>query len=302
MTKIVLLGKNGQVGWELKRALSCMGELIPLDRHTEAPLCGDLTNFQALATTIRVLKPDIIVNAAAYNAVDKAESEPEIAMTINAHAPGLLAREAALLGALFVHYSTDYVFDGSGQTPWQESDPVRALSVYGRSKQLGEQAIVDSGCKYLIFRTSWVYCTQGNNFIKTIARLIREKKALSVVDDQIGAPTGAELLADVTAHAIRTVMQNPEACGLYHLAPGGETSWYGYATFILDEAFGGESIETTTITPVKSIDYPAKAIRPLNSRLNTTKLSTTFSLCLPHWKNGVIRVLQELADNQHAKS
>ncbi len=204
--KILLLGKNGQVGWELQRALAPLGDVIALDRQGTDGLCGDLTNLQGLAATVRILTPHIIVNAAAYTAVDKAESEQDLAVLINGDAPGVLAREAAALGAWLIHYSTDYVFDGSGDSQWQENAPTGPLSVYGRSKLMGEQAIQASGAKALVLRTSWVYAAKGNNFAKTMLRLASERDSLNVVADQYGAPTGAELIADVTAHMLHRVL------------------------------------------------------------------------------------------------
>ncbi|MDO9323192.1 MAG: dTDP-4-dehydrorhamnose reductase, partial [Pseudomonas sp.] len=233
--KILLLGKNGQVGWELQRSLAPLGELLALDSKSTA-YCGDLNNLPGIAATIRSFAPHVIVNAAAYTAVDKAESEPAQAQRINAEAVAVLAHEAQQLGAWLVHYSTDYVFDGSGATPWQETAAVGPLSVYGTSKLAGELAIQASGCKHLIFRTSWVYAARGNNFVKTMLRLAQERDSLNVIADQFGAPTGAELLADVTAHALRCVQQQPELAGLYHLAAAGETNWYSYARFVLEQA------------------------------------------------------------------
>ncbi|MDX8385158.1 MAG: dTDP-4-dehydrorhamnose reductase, partial [Gallionella sp.] len=211
--KILLFGKNGQVGWELQRSLAPLGELIALDRSS-TKWCGDLTNLDGIAETIRSVAPDVIVNAAAHTAVDKAESETALAQTLNALAPGVMAKEAAAINAWLIHYSTDYVFDGAGENPRQENDPVAPLSVYGSTKLAGEQRIQQSGCKHLIFRTSWVYATRGGNFAKTMLRLAQERDKLSVINDQVGAPTGADLIADVTAHAIRSVFQQPQVSGL----------------------------------------------------------------------------------------
>ncbi|MDN5837009.1 MAG: dTDP-4-dehydrorhamnose reductase, partial [Nitrosospira sp.] len=221
--KILLFGKNGQIGWELQRSLAPLGELVALGTNSRE-LCGDFTRLDDIAQTVRAVAPDVIVNAAAYTAVDKAESEPERVRTINAVAPAILARESRRLGAWLVHYSTDYVFDGSGSKPWLETDPTGPLSVYGSTKLEGEAAILDSGCHHLIFRTSWVFAARGGNFAKTMLRLARERERLTVIDDQIGAPTGAELLADVTTHAIRTALQRQgvnEVSGLYHLVAAG---------------------------------------------------------------------------------
>jgi len=294
--KILLFGKNGQVGWELQRSLVPLGELIALDARSEI-LCGDLTNLAGIANTIRTVAPDIIVNAAAHTAVDKAESEPELANTLNAQAPEVMAKEAARLGAWLVHYSTDYVFDGSGETPWRETDTTGPLSIYGRSKLEGELAIIASGCKHLIFRTSWVYAARGNNFARTMLRLARERDQLKVIGDQIGAPTGADLIADVTAHAIRSARQQPALAGLYHLVAGGETSWHGYARHVIDFARqAGDAIRVTpaAIEAVPSSAYPLPAPRPHNSRLDTRKLQAAFDLRLPDWQVGVDRMLVEV--------
>jgi len=293
--KILLLGKNGQVGWELQRSLSPLGELIALDRHAVDGLCGDLSNLDALRATIRLLKPDVIVNAAAYTAVDKAESEAELAKRVNGQASQLMAEEAAALDAWLIHYSTDYVFSGQGSTPWQETDAVFPVNQYGASKLAGEQSIIASGCKYLIFRTSWVYGARGNNFAKTMLRLAKERETLSIIDDQIGAPTGADLIADVTALAIRQVVGQPQLSGLYHLAAGGEVSWHGYASHVIAFALGsGEQLVVKAVNPIDTSAYPTPARRPLNSRLNTKKLRDNFSLHLPDWQSGVNRMLREV--------
>jgi dTDP-4-dehydrorhamnose reductase len=293
--KILLLGKNGQVGWELQRSLAPLGELIALDRHAVEGFCGDLSDLDALRATIRRIRPDIIVNAAAYTAVDKAESESELADRVNAQASRLLAEETAILGGWLIHYSTDYVFSGQGTTPWQETDAVAPVNQYGESKLAGEQAITASGCKHLIFRTSWVYGARGNNFAKTMLRLAKDRDTLSVIADQIGAPTGADLIADVTALAIREVLQRPELAGLYHLAAAGEVSWHGYASHVIAFAQdNGEQLAVETISPIDTTAYPTPARRPLNSRLNTQKLRDNFSLHLPDWQSGVTRMLREV--------
>lgn len=296
--KILLLGKNGQVGWELQRSLAPLGELVALD-FDSINFCGDFTNLTGLAQTVRALAPDVIVNAAAHTAVDKAQSEPELARTINALAPAVLAEEALRLNACLVHYSTDYVFDGRGDQPWLETDSTAPLSVYGSTKLEGEQLIAQSGCKHLIFRTSWVYGARGGNFAKTMLRMAQERDMLKVIDDQIGAPTGADLLSDVTAHAIRAAQANVDLFGLYHLAASGETSWHGYACFVLDFAKrAGESLKVTAIEPVPSSAFPTPAIRPHNSRLNTIKLQNVFGLKLPDWQLGVSRMLTEVLDSR----
>lgn len=298
--KILLLGKNGQVGWELQRALAPLGEVIALDRQGADGLCGDLADLERLAATVRALAPDVIVNAAAYTAVDKAESEPDLAMLINGEAPGVLAREAAALGAWLIHYSTDYVFDGSGEEQWQESAPTSPLSVYGRSKLMGEQAIQASGAKALILRTSWVYAARGHNFAKTMLRLATERDSLNVVADQYGAPTGAELIADVTAQILYRVRadQNPAAlAGIYHLAAAGETSWHGFAQFVLEHAArNGVALKVAPdqIGAIPTEAYPVPAPRPRNSRLALAKLETAFQLKMPSWQQGAQRMLDEI--------
>lgn len=295
--KILLLGKDGQVGWELQRSLAPLGELVALGRHGADGLCGDLGNLEGLAQTVRQLRPDVIVNAAAHTAVDRAESEPDLAHALNALAPGVLAQEAKALDALLVHYSTDYVFDGSGTAPRVETDAVAPLSVYGRTKLEGEQRIQASGCQHLIFRTSWVYAARGGNFAKTMLRLARERESLTVIDDQWGAPTGAELIADVTAHAIRHVLRCPQDAGLYHLVAQGETTWNAYARYVLEQARQIQptlAIKAQVVQPVPSSAFPTPAQRPHNSRLDTGKLQSTFSLQLPFWQQGVTRMLHEI--------
>lgn len=301
--KILLFGKDGQVGWELQRSLAPLGEIVALD-HDSADHCGDFTNLTGLIDSVRAVGPDLIVNSAAHTAVDKAQSEPDLVRSINATAPGVLAQEAARLGAWLVHYSTDYVFDGTGSRPWTESDLPAPLNVYGQTKLEGERLIQAECPQHLIFRTSWVYGARGVNFAKTMLRLAQERDSLSVIDDQIGAPTGADLLADVTAHAIRQVLQRPVDAGLYHLTASGETSWCGYANYILtqvqylQEAAKNKSnkilrLKALVASPIASKSYPTPAPRPLNSRLNTKKLQTTFGLSLPPWQQGVSRMLTE---------
>ena len=294
--KILLLGKNGQVGWELQRSLAPLGELLALDRHSSEH-CGDLSQPERLAQTVLAWRPDVVVNAAAHTAVDKAESEPELARCLNATAPAALAQAAAQIGALLVHYSTDYVFNGQGQSPWQEDDATGPLSVYGQTKREGEQAIVASGCAYLIFRTSWVYAARGGNFAKTMLRLAAERERLTVIDDQWGAPTGAELLADVTAHAVVHALRDRQnLSGIYHLAAAGETTWHGYASHVIAQARQlqpGLALKVNEIAPVPTSAFPTPAQRPRNSRLNTQKLRQAFGLVLPAWQQGVNRMLAE---------
>ncbi|CAN7664837.1 MULTISPECIES: dTDP-4-dehydrorhamnose reductase [unclassified Variovorax] len=293
--KLLLLGKTGQLGWELQRSLAPLGELVALD-SASSEFHADFQHPEQVAQTVLKLRPDVIVNAAAHTAVDKAESEPELARTLNATAPGAIAQAAQEVGALMVHYSTDYVFDGSGSKPWQEDDATGPLSVYGRTKLEGEQLIDEHCPRHLIFRTSWVYAARGGNFAKTMLRLAKERERLTVIDDQFGAPTGAELLADVTAHAIRDTLRDPAKAGLYHLAAGGETTWHGYARFVLEQAqaAGVElKAQPTAIDPVPTSAFPTPAKRPHNSRMNTDKLQAAFDLKLPHWQLGVARMLVE---------
>lgn len=296
--KILLLGKNGQVGWELQRSLAPLGQLVALDRHSSVDgLCGDIGNLKALAQTIRQLRPDVIVNAAAHTAVDKAEEEYALAMCLNAEAPVLMAQEAQHLGALLVHYSTDYVFDGSGHAPRAESAAPAPLSVYGQSKLRGEQEIAATGCRYLTFRTSWVYAARGGNFAKTMLRLAQEREHLTVINDQWGTPTGAELIADVTAHAIRHALANDASLGLYHLVAGGETCWHAYAKFVIEQAQHLRpdlSWKVQEIAAVPTSAFPTPARRPLNSRLDIGKLQAAFGLQLPDWRRGVNRMLCEI--------
>ena len=296
--KILLLGKNGQVGWELQRSLAPLGDLVAPGRD-DPNLCGDLSNLDGLARTVQTVRPDVIVNAAAHTAVDRAESEPELAHTLNALAPGVLAREAAKLGAWLVHYSTDYVFDGSGSRPWTETDAPAPLSVYGRSKLEGERLIQAACAQHLIFRTSWVYAARGGNFAKTMLRLAQERERLTVINDQFGAPTGAELIADVTAHALRQCLRQPADAGLYHLAASGETSWHGYANQVLALAKLIDSaikIKATEVAPVPSSAFATAAQRPLNSRLDCQKLQAKFEITLPNWAGGVERRMREVCE------
>jgi dTDP-4-dehydrorhamnose reductase len=303
--KILLLGKNGQVGWELQRSLAPLGTVLALDRHSHphnriddtADFCGDLSRPERLAQTVRTYQPDVIVNAAAHTAVDKAESEPELARTVNALAPAALAQAAAEVGAWLVHYSTDYVFNGAGDRPWQEGDATGPLSVYGHTKLEGEQAILASGCRHLILRTSWVYAARGGNFAKTMLRLAAERERLTVIDDQWGAPTGADLIADVTAIAIRSALQQPDLSGVYHLVAGGQTTWHGYASHVVGQARHVKpdiGLKVREITPVPTSAFPTPAQRPLNSRLNTGKLQQAFGVVLPPWQQGVDRLLAEI--------
>ncbi|WP_323633522.1 dTDP-4-dehydrorhamnose reductase [Enterobacter hormaechei] len=295
---ILLFGKTGQVGWELQRALAPLGNLIALDVHSK-DYCGDFSNPEGIAETVRNNKPDVIVNAAAHTAVDKAESEPEFAQLLNATSVEAIAKEAAKIGAWVVHYSTDYVFPGDGETPWSETDATAPLNVYGQTKLDGEKALQDNCPNHLIFRTSWVYAGKGNNFAKTMLRLAKERKELSVINDQVGAPTGAELLADCTAHAIRIAMMKPEVAGLYHLVASETTTWYDYAALVFEEAQkAGVELAIEKLNAVPTTAYPTPARRPHNSRLNTMKFQQNFNLVLPAWQVGVKRMLAELFTTQ----
>ena len=295
--KILLLGKNGQVGWELQRSLAVLGDVVALDFDSPGPLTADFSKPESLAATVRALAPQIIVNAAAHTAVDKCESEPDVARALNATSPAVLAREAKALSAWLVHYSTDYVFDGSGSTPWLEDSKTGPLNVYGATKLEGEAAIRASGCKHLILRTSWVYGARGGNFAKIMLKLAAERERLTVIDDQFGAPTGADMLADITAHAIRAATQRAELAGTYHAVASGETTWHGYARHVIEFArAAGRPIKVApqAIEPVPTSAFPTPAKRPTNSRMNTHKLRDTFGLTLPAWQLGVDRMLTEV--------
>ncbi|QCT22036.1 dTDP-4-dehydrorhamnose reductase [Jejubacter calystegiae] len=291
---ILLFGKTGQVGWELQRALAPLGNVIALDLHSK-DYCGDFSQPEGVAETVRKIKPDVIVNAAAHTAVDKAESERGLAELLNATSVEAIAKEAAAINAWLVHYSTDYVFPGDGEQPWLESDATSPLNVYGETKLAGEAAIQKYCSNHLIFRTSWVYAGKGNNFAKTMLRLAKERKELAVINDQFGAPTGAELLADCTAHAIRTALVKPEVTGLYHLVASGTTTWYDYAALVFAEArTAGIELAIEKLNPVPTSAYPTPARRPHNSRLNTQSFQETFELVLPDWQLGVKRMLAEI--------
>lgn len=294
--KILLLGCQGQVGWELQRSLAVLGQVVALARDSQ-DLCGDMAQPERMAATVQTVRPDVIVNAAAHTAVDRAEGEPDLARLLNATTPGVLAREAQAINALLVHYSTDYVFDGSGTAARDEQAPTAPVSVYGQTKLEGEQQIQASGCRHLIFRTSWVYAARGGNFAKTMLRLAQERETLTVVNDQFGAPTGADLLADVTAHAIRHVAQHPQHLGLYHCVAAGETTWHAYAQWVVETARQLQpelALQVRAIEPVACDAFPTAARRPHNSRLDTTRLQTQLGLRLPHWQQGVRRMLQEI--------
>ena len=291
--KILLLGKNGQVGWELQRSLAPLGEVLALDRNSTSH-GGELRKMEGMAETVRVFRPQVVVNAAAYTAVDKAESDSSTAHLVNALAPEVLSRACAALDALLVHYSTDYVFDGSGQTPWLETDATGPLNVYGHSKLAGEQGIAKQGAKHVIFRTSWVYGTEGGNFAKTMLRLAQERDKMAVINDQFGAPTGAALLADITAMCLH----QPQALsGIYHLAAAGETTWHAYAEYVLQTAKRLKpemAYKVKEVAAVPTSEFPTPAQRPLNSRLNCSKLQNDLQCQLPDWQKGVDAMLSKI--------
>ena len=292
--KILLLGSQGQLGIQLRRSLALLGEVVALHRTSDP--CGDLAQPDALAATVRAVRPQVIVNAAAYTAVDKAETERDTAFAINATACEVLAREAAQLGAWLVHYSTDYVFAGDGTTPWRETDPTGPVNLYGASKLEGERAITRGTPRHLVFRCSWVFDTCGQNFLKSILRAAMNKDALDIVSDQWGAPTRAALIADVTAHALARLRD--DNAGVYHLAPAGETNWHAYASLAVAHAIDcGMNLRTQpgAIHAIAASQYPVPARRPANSRLDTSKLRAVYGLQMPPWQDGVRAVVAELA-------
>lgn len=293
MTRILLTGKNGQVGFELQRSLAPLGEVLALDRKG-----FDLSDGAQMRDVIRQFAPTIIVNPAAYTAVDKAQSEQELAFAINGLALGVIGEEAAKLNALVVHYSTDYVYDGLKPGPYEESDNTGAQSIYGQSKLAGEVALQESGAAHLIFRTSWVVGAYGNNFAKTMLRLAAERDSLRVVADQYGAPTSAMLIADVTAQVLSQYIHRaakPFPQGVYHLASAGETTWHAYAQWVIARAQAAGKVLKITPEQVEAIAasaYPLPAPRPLNSRLNTARLTRDFGLCMPPWQQGLEHIMR----------
>lgn len=299
---ILLLGKDGQVGWQLQRSLAPHGEVIACGRSE----C-DLTDLDSLRSLVRRLRPNVIVNASAYTAVDRAESEPDLALRINGEAPGALAEEAALLGALLMHYSTDYVYDGRKTDPYVESDPVNPQSVYGRTKLAGEDAIRAAGCKSVIFRTSWVFGARGGNFVKSILRLAREKESLNVVADQFGSPTPAAMIATVTGIALAMLRKgramNREKQRLYHLCCGRPVNWHEFACTIVARARAMPGFDLRlapeAIIAIPGSEYPAAAVRPANSRLDCARLERDFGLQMPDWEPYLLRMLQLLSLKQN---
>lgn len=290
--KIVLFGATGQVGSELRSMLPQIGEVSAPHRDEQSGFCGDFLDPVGIRQTIRRLQPDVIVNAAAYTAVDRAENEVEIAEQVNAVTPGVIAEEARRLGAWIVHYSTDYVFDGTGTRAWREDDQTGPVNVYGRSKLSGEKAIIASGCDYLILRTSWVYGLHGNNFVKTVIKLARERQFMEIVADQYGAPTGAEVIARMTIAAIKRVVRDKVSKGIYHLAAAGETTWFDVAQHIVKTARKlDQQLMVEEIRAVTTDQYKTAARRPLNSRLDCYKFRSTFAVDLPEWESGVDAML-----------
>jgi dTDP-4-dehydrorhamnose reductase len=284
--KILILGVGGQVGTELRRSFAGAGDVFVLDRKV-----ADLSQPETLRDPIRQLRPEIILNAAAYTAVDRAESEPELAMTVNGEAPRVLAEEAARLNALLVHYSTDYVFDGTKQTPWVETDATNPLNAYGRTKLAGEEAIQKVGSRYLIFRTSWVYGPHGKNFLLTMLRLGRERDQLRVVDDQFGSPTSSIAIADATRAIVDKALAAETPSGIYHLTCDGETTWCRFTQAIFAQQNTGKSLQ---IVAIPSSEYPTPAARPRNSVLSNEKLKSTFGVELPEWQVALSQVSKVL--------
>jgi dTDP-4-dehydrorhamnose reductase len=295
-SRILIFGRIGQVGWELRHKLACLGQVSSVE-YPEV----DFTNPDSIRSAVRAVEPAVIVNAAAYTVVDKAESELQRATAINATGPGVLAQEAKRLGGLLVHYSTDYVFDGSKLTPWVETDAPNPLNAYGRTKLAGDQAIQASDCDHLIFRTSWVYGARGNNFLLTMLRLGKERAELRIVDDQIGSPTSSECIAQATSDVLAQVLA-PGATGIqgrsgiYNLTSNGETSWFGFAKAILTEAAVRFGSPLPNLVPILTANYPTPAKRPANSRLSCQRLEQTFGVSLPHWEQALSLVLDTLTE------
>ena len=298
MRKILLTGKNGQVGWELQRTLAALGEVTAVGRRDM-----NLADPDIIRKVIREIRPSLIVNAAAYTAVDKAESESDMAMAINGIAPGVMAEEAKRLNAAIIHYSTEYVFDGSKQSPYLEGDTVNPLNEYGKTKLAGEQAIQAIGAPHLILRTSWVYGARGRNFLLTILKLALERDELKIVDDQRGAPTWSRMLAEVTSQIatqhFSSLCRQPipisDVSGIYHVVSGGSTSWYGFAGKILEGALRHAPQSMPKLIPISTSDYPSPAKRPLNSRMSNNKLAHVYGMAIPSWETSLALCLDEVA-------
>ena len=288
--RILLIGSNGQVGRALQQALVPLGLVVALDRHAL-----DLANRDAIARTVRDIRPDLIVNAAAYTAVDRAETEPELAMAINGIAPGILAEEARRINAVLVHYSTDYVFDGTKATAYAETDIPNPLSTYGKTKLAGEEAIRATGVAHFILRTSWVYAAEGANFLNTMLRLARERPELRIVNDQTGSPTWARAIADLTTHILSAGSGDnaDPRYGLYHLTASGAVTWFGFAQAIFAEAEKTLGLTAPRLTPISTAEYPLPAPRPANSRLDTTRLTETFGITPAPWQEMLRQCLLE---------
>lgn len=294
MTTILVTGKDGQVGWELQRSLAPLGSIIALDRKGM-----DLSSPDSIRRAVAAAKPGIIVNAAAFTAVDKAESEAALAMQINGAAPGIMADEAKRLGALLVHYSTDYVFDGARSGPYTEHDRPCPINAYGRSKLAGEEAVRDSGASHLIFRTSWVYAARGSNFVRTMLRLARERPELRIVSDQVGAPTSARSIAEMTAQVLKDAARAGKNSGLYHFTAAGAVSWFGFAEAIFAEtARRFADFKAPRLVPIPASEYPTPARRPANSRLDCSKLTATFNVTPPSWEAALRQCLGELENSE----
>jgi dTDP-4-dehydrorhamnose reductase len=301
-TKILVFGRVGQVGWELRHKLACLGEVTAID-YPEI----DFSKPDSIRTTVRAAEPTVIINAAAYTAVDKAESDPDLAMAINGTAPGVIAEEAKRLGSLLVHYSTDYVFDGTKPSPYVETDAPNPINVYGKTKLAGDQAIQSVGGEYLILRTSWVYGARGSNFLLTMLRLAQERTELQIVDDQIGAPTSSECIAQATANILAQLLA-PSGGGLdgrsgtYNLTSTGETTWFGFAKVLLTKSSGTFGFTVPSLIPIKTRDFPRPAKRPANSRLSCQRLEQTFGIRMPYWEHALSLVLDTLTEGSSSVS
>ena len=301
-TKILVLGRIGQVGWELRHKLACLGEVTAID-YPEI----DFSKPDSIRTTVRAAEPTVIINAAAYTAVDKAESDPDLAMAINGTAPGVIAEEAKRLGSILVHYSTDYVFDGTKQYPYVETNAPNPINVYGKTKLAGDQAIQSVGGDYLILRTSWVYGARGSNFLLTMLRLAQERAELQIVDDQIGAPTSSECIAQATANILAQLLAPAGRgldgrSGIYNLTSTGETTWHGFAKTLLTKSSGTFGFTVPNLIPIKTSDFPRPAKRPANSRLSCDRLKQTFGVTLPPWEEALSLVLETLAEGYSSAS
>jgi dTDP-4-dehydrorhamnose reductase len=295
-TKILVFGRVGQVGWELRHKLACLGQVTAID-YPEI----DFSRPDSIRMTVRAAEPMVIINAAAYTAVDKAESDPDLAMAINGTAPGVIAEEAKRLGSILVHYSTDYVFDGTKQAPYVETDTPNPINVYGKTKLAGDEAIQAVGGDYLILRTSWVYGARGSNFLLTMLRLAQERTELQIVDDQIGAPTSSECIAQATANILAQLLAPAGRgldgrSGIYNLTSTGETSWFGFAKALLTESSGTFGFTVPNLIPIKTSEFPRPAKRPANSRLSCQRLEQTFGVTLPHWEYALSLVLDTLTE------